>query len=343
MLCNSNPSIIGGIISVDYFKKNPLLKYRFLTHAHSSCCEDIPSGFTYPIYCSAETAAVLPILLRKSKSDFYLNDFLLRPLARNVRYYFDDFTVILLEANHVPGGVILIFDNLAQVSGPVLYAGHFRADSSFYLNSYTVSILKQYDFDVVFLGVTYAEAKIKEFPSKESSEHIQLYKFSKEIADVLLPGNRFNDGGSETRIFTIDRECAMKKLADLNTEQCESNVTNRDEKKRDQNADNVYFLEMNVCMHEISQSGLIINDPRVTYHDYADQSSFNELRDFLSILSYQRLVGIEKLLTANLINKLTVLKTNSTAEKSDNHQISLTNFSHCPELAGFEENEKQYV
>lgn len=339
------PSIIGGIIGVDYFKNYRKLKYRFLTHAHPVCYKDLPSGSTWPIYCSTETAAVLPTVLRENNESFYFNEFLLRPLALHTRYHFEEFTVTLLDANHVPGAVMFIFEGPAIPDSPVLYTGHFRADSSFYEKLFTVSILQRHDFGLICLDTTYAEAEEAEFPSHESSminavdlikklpkettvyivtlpllnfkvlmqiaekleERIELFPLSKKIADIICPENTFGEDDTETRIFTVEREIARKML--------ERQSTSEDENR-------FCIVEMNVYVHEMSKCAVILNDDRVLNCDYAEQSSFNEIRDFLSMLRFRRLIGIGRPLTVTLTDKLKAFvpesKYNSGVVKEEN-------------------------
>ena len=68
---------------------------------------------------------------------------LLKPLPLNIRHNFDEFSVILLDANHVPGAVMFIFEGPKIRNGPVLCTGHFRADASFYCNVEAVYTLQQ--------------------------------------------------------------------------------------------------------------------------------------------------------------------------------------------------------
>lgn len=101
-----------------------------------------------PIYCSPQTAAVLPTLLAEGNENFLLNRSRLRPLRLNVPYHFDEFTVTLLDSNYVPGAVMFIFESSRIPGSPVLYTGYFRADSSFYMKVNTVSLLKKVFFYV---------------------------------------------------------------------------------------------------------------------------------------------------------------------------------------------------
>lgn len=76
---------------------------------------------------------------------------MIKPLELNVPHQMDGFSVTLIEANHVPGSVMFLFEGPKISDGVVLCTGDFRADFHFYTNIYSMNILQEVKFFIFFL------------------------------------------------------------------------------------------------------------------------------------------------------------------------------------------------
>lgn len=55
----------------------------------------------------------------------------------------DGFSVMLLDANHIPGSVMFLFEGDRISNGRILFTGDFRADARFYKNVFAISALQE--------------------------------------------------------------------------------------------------------------------------------------------------------------------------------------------------------
>lgn len=73
-----------------------------------------------------------------------ISDKLIRPLDLNVWHKMNGFQVMLIDANHAPGAVMLIIEGDDRSTlGRILYTGFFRADARFYQNVMGLSVLQE--------------------------------------------------------------------------------------------------------------------------------------------------------------------------------------------------------
>lgn len=308
---------IGDFIAVDYFVQKKNLKYFFLTHAHRECFAGLNRKWNFaPIYCSAETAKILPILTREiGANKAGISEEWLRPLSMNVPYNMEGFTVTLLDANHIVGGVMLLFEGPEIPEGPVLCTGDFRADSLFFSNSTAVSLIQQHIFGTIFLDNTHMELETEEFPSREESlrKAVSVIRQAEGYSKIFIVVNRVGREGFliklsqklETKIglHGVRQEIAKalgihhhfaEKDADARIQTCHErqvwNMLYSDGAAADTSMEeNCTFLE--IGLHSSFKSEALASECCLQLVEYSDHSSPNEIRDFLSILKFRRLVG----------------------------------------------------
>uniref|UniRef100_A0A0R3S2X1 DRMBL domain-containing protein n=1 Tax=Elaeophora elaphi TaxID=1147741 RepID=A0A0R3S2X1_9BILA len=170
--------IIDNFIAIDQFGTDPDVKYCFLSSGHSRYCRKLTSKWQSDgIYCSPTTAKLLPVISSRKKG-CEIPDKWIRPLDLNVWHKMDGFRVMLIDANHAPGAVMLIIEgDRRTILGRILYTGFFRADARFYQNVIGLSVLQEKKFDTVCIDSTYVDFTGEEFPSRRSS--------AKEAANLL--------------------------------------------------------------------------------------------------------------------------------------------------------------
>lgn len=96
------------------------------------------------IYCSPITAHVLPILTQRPRSKRAgIRSHLIHALDLNVWHHMDGFSVMLLNANHIPGSVMFLFEGDRISGGRILFTGDFRADIQLYQDVFAVSVLQE--------------------------------------------------------------------------------------------------------------------------------------------------------------------------------------------------------
>uniref|UniRef100_A0A183ULQ6 DRMBL domain-containing protein n=1 Tax=Toxocara canis TaxID=6265 RepID=A0A183ULQ6_TOXCA len=270
------------------------------------------------IYCTRETAQILPVLTARAPQLNGIDKRWLTVLEVNVCHKMDGFWVTPLEANHVPGAVMYLFEGPAIKSGPVLCTGDFRADTKFYAQKSTILLLQQHLFKTIYLDNTYLKSAIQEFPSYEESlqevvnviseipkeskiyfitnrvgreqflvdlsrkiqERIGLDSGRWAVAEVLGLSKHFTAKGENTRIRTCRRRDARKVLKDEGT----------------------FVIELTMLGH--LKPNAITQHARARAVDYSDHCSPNELRDFLSLLKFRQLVGCAEPLSAARLNEL---------------------------------------
>ncbi|VDN03321.1 unnamed protein product [Thelazia callipaeda] len=203
--------VIDGFIAVDNFRiKSEDIKYYFLTHAHSDhyCSLDNKwnSGI---IYCSPITAQVLPLVTHRSRSKRCgVNKNFIRTLELNVWHRMDGFSVMLLDANHIFGSVMFVFEGDRIPNGRTLVTGDFRADTQFYQNVFAMSILQEVSIfnDLFYLDATYINCTQNEFPSREAS--------TAEICELV---NELQKNGSNPITFIVPKIGREQLLVDVAT------------------------------------------------------------------------------------------------------------------------------
>ncbi|VDO38548.1 unnamed protein product [Onchocerca flexuosa] len=137
--------LIDGFIAIDKFPRDSAVEYYFLTHAHSDHYGTIDNKWNNgTIYCSPITAHVLPIVTHRSRSKRAgIKSQLIHPLDLNVWHHMNGFSVMLLDANHIPGSVMFLFEGDRISDSRVLFTGDFRADIRLYQNIFAMSVLQE--------------------------------------------------------------------------------------------------------------------------------------------------------------------------------------------------------
>lgn len=107
------------------------------------------------------TAHVLPIVTQRSRSKRGgIGSHLIRALNLNIWHHMNGFSVMLLDANHIPGSVMFLFEGDQIPEGRVLFTGDFRADMRLYQNVFALSVLREVSWDLKqFIYAVYAVAK----------------------------------------------------------------------------------------------------------------------------------------------------------------------------------------
>lgn len=106
--------IEGSNITVDCFEMSIKgCSHYFLSHFHCDHYTKLKKNFSYPVYCSKTTAALLKTQIGCKAIGLHMNE----------EYCIDNFFVKLLEANHCPGAVIFLF---TIGNKNILHTGDFR-------------------------------------------------------------------------------------------------------------------------------------------------------------------------------------------------------------------------
>ncbi|CAG9538845.1 unnamed protein product [Cercopithifilaria johnstoni] len=273
--------VINGFIAIDKFPKDAAVNYYFLTHAHSDHYGALDNKWNNgTIYCSPITAHVLPIVTQRPRSKRGgIQSHLIHALDLNIWHYMDGFSVMLLDANHVPGSVMFLFEGDRISNGRILFTGDFRADVRFYQNVFAISVLQEMSLNTIYLDTTYINCTREEFPSREAS--------SAEICSVVR--ELLFDGSKPVTIIVpkIGRE---QLLVDVAIKfKCKIWV----DYIRFQIAEilglNEYFTTEKA---ETSIWTCTRHDERMHCVEYSDHSSPNEIRSFLSQLSFSQIIGL---------------------------------------------------
>eukprot|EP00210_Caulerpa_lentillifera_P002423 g2322.t1 len=160
--------VSGSNFIVDRFKGIARLRnYKFfLTHFHSDHYNGLNKSFNHGvIYCSNVTAKLLHVKLKIPWTS-------LAPLPLETPTNIDGSLVTLIDSNHCPGAVMILFENLD--GPPVLHTGDARLTSTF-LSHPKLLDLRSKKCNLV-LDTTYCDP-VYTFPSQE---HVIKY-----ICDVV--------------------------------------------------------------------------------------------------------------------------------------------------------------
>uniref|UniRef100_A0A915B755 Metallo-beta-lactamase domain-containing protein n=1 Tax=Parascaris univalens TaxID=6257 RepID=A0A915B755_PARUN len=202
--------IIDDFIAVDYFARSPSIKYYFLTHAHADHCCGLNDRWNYaPIYCTEETAQILPVITARKPHLRGIDERWITIIEVNVRKKMDGFWVTPLDANHIRGAVMYLFEGPAIKEGSVLCTGDFRADTRFYVQPSTILLLQEHTFGMIYVDNTYSESVEEEFPSREESleEAVKVIRSLPDDANIYLVMNRV---GREQFLLDLSEQLQME-------------------------------------------------------------------------------------------------------------------------------------
>ena len=150
---------------VDGFRLKKSSKYvYFLSHYHSDHYTGITKEFPHKIYCSELTSALVVKFLGV-RSDLLV----VLPMEKEV--VVGDVAVTLMDANHCPGAVLLLFRNLKKNNELTLHCGDFRYHEK--MKQYPcLKNMKPRMITHLYLDTTFNDAKFCFPPQEKAIESI---------------------------------------------------------------------------------------------------------------------------------------------------------------------------
>ena len=330
-----NGKIVGGCIAVDLWNKEDIernsrdnsddnlrqeitpggvIRLFFLSHLHADHTSGLNSSWTYgPIYTSPLNVK----LATKIIPNLGATQNLLVPLELNTSHLIPlgdsendpKVRVNLIDANHVPGAVMFIFNGFF---GNVVYTGDFRYTPSMCENQALKKLIKWEDVDEVFLDNTYFFSKctfgsrievidkvISFIKQHDSHIYIGANRLGKEQAFVKIAVALNERICVDSERLSIFRELELPDVFTLDPGDARIFIVNRN------------MLTKNFLISEnkkrptigINLSALFYNwEDNCPYYnsevwdlyffEYSDHSSYEEIIDFIKILKPKKVVPI---------------------------------------------------
>ncbi|XP_014787431.1 uncharacterized protein LOC106881526 isoform X2 [Octopus bimaculoides] len=317
--CPFYKKIPGTSITVDAFKYGVIQGCcaYFLTHFHYDHYQGLTKNFCQPLYCSEVTANL--VKLKIGVSNKYIH-----PLPLYCPVIVESVEVTLMDANHCPGSVLILFKYSDQSKQKVvLHTGDFRADS----------IMEKYDalqnvkINQLYLDTTYCDpdymfpeqqevldfcvSLVKSF-LKENPQTLVVvgtYTIGKEKVFLALAeaiGSKIGVTQEKKKLLDCLQSLIMDKLLTLDLKSCSIHVVKmgnlnyknlNEHLKRYENFNQILALKPTGWTHNKNRTSLFDIKPSlktdtITIYGipYSEHSSFLELKKFVQFIRPDNIV-----------------------------------------------------